>query len=71
VAYDPKKLSRRSKVDADEAWLQRYEVERRSIFIGNLPVGDDDLVSKIREVVEEIGDVVNVQVIHKEGRSGK
>lgn len=71
MAYDPKKLSRRSKVDDDEAWLQRYEIERRSIFIGHLPSDDDNLEYKIREVADEIGDVVNVQIIRKEGRNGK
>ncbi|KAH8661880.1 hypothetical protein BX600DRAFT_550747 [Xylariales sp. PMI_506] len=70
IPYDSKKSSQHSRADADEAWLQRYEVDRRSIFIGNLPYGDDRLEKKIREVAEDIGDVLNVQVIQKDGRHG-
>ncbi|KAI0130098.1 hypothetical protein BJ170DRAFT_681568 [Xylariales sp. AK1849] len=71
ISYDPKKSFRNSnKADADEAWLQRYEVDRRSVFIGGLPVDDDNLDAKIRELMEEIGDVLTVQVIRKDDRTG-
>jgi polyadenylate-binding protein len=71
MTYDPKKAFQSPKVDADEVWLQRYEVDRRSVFIGNLPVEEEDLEEKIKTMMDDISDVVTVQVIRKEGKNGK
>lgn len=73
VPQDIKKSLKNQKVDADEAWLQQYEVDRRSIYIGNLPsdVDTDDLEEQIRVVAAELGDVISVQVVQKEGRNGE
>ncbi|XXG99401.1 hypothetical protein Hte_005739 [Hypoxylon texense] len=37
VPYDLKKTAKKPKVDPDEARLPKYEVDRRSIFVGDLP----------------------------------
>lgn len=64
IAYDEQKGTQvTSKPDAAEAWLNRYEVDRRSIFIGDLPYGLEDLEGALREVLGELGDVVEVQII--------
>jgi polyadenylate-binding protein len=71
MTYDPKKAFQSPKIDADEMWLQRYEVDRRSVFIGNLPLDEEGLEEKIKEIMDEIGDVVTVQVIRKDGKNGE
>ncbi|OTB07318.1 hypothetical protein M426DRAFT_8696 [Hypoxylon sp. CI-4A] len=67
VAYDLKKSSQR-KVDLDELWLQRYEMDRRSIFVGNLPTEVPNLEEELSALVEKVGSVEKVQVLRKEGR---
>lgn len=66
-----KKVLQGPKIDADEAFMQQYEVDRRSIYIGNLPYNEAGLEDQIRALVDEMGDVVSVQVIQKEGRNGE
>ncbi|KAI1079657.1 hypothetical protein F5B20DRAFT_159851 [Whalleya microplaca] len=70
VAYDLKKSMQSPKVDPDEAWLLRYEVDRRSIFVGGLPVDVHNMEELLKGLVADIGDVQKVQVIQKEARSG-
>ncbi|KAL7621232.1 hypothetical protein AAE478_008549 [Parahypoxylon ruwenzoriense] len=70
MAYDLKKATQ-PKVDPDEAWLQRYEVDRRSIFVGNLPVDVPDIEDLLKELAGDIGDVENVQFVQKESRTGR
>ncbi|KAI0008643.1 hypothetical protein F4779DRAFT_641473 [Xylariaceae sp. FL0662B] len=70
VAYDLKKSMQSPKVDPDEAWLLRYEVDRRSIFVGGLPVDVSNIEELLKELVADIGDVQKVQVIQKEARNG-
>lgn len=70
MAYDPKKASQVAKVEADEAWLQRYDTDRRSVFIGDLPDVKEDLERELRKKAETIGDVLSVQVIRKSTQDG-
>jgi polyadenylate-binding protein len=70
MAYDPKKASQASKVEADEAWLQRYDTDRRSIYIGDLPTNVENMESSVRDIVDNIGDVVEVQVVRKATQVG-
>ncbi|KAI1870840.1 uncharacterized protein JN550_004986 [Neoarthrinium moseri] len=69
--YDPKKLTSATKPNPDEVWLQRYEIDRRSIFIGDLPNNIDHLDAALREVLDEVGDVVDIQVVRKDSRDGR
>ncbi|KAK8040443.1 hypothetical protein PG991_000231 [Apiospora marii] len=65
--------SRRSHPEAEpdrQSYERRSQVDRRSIFIGNLPEDVDGLDREVRSLAGEIGNVVNVQVIRKEGRPG-
>lgn len=71
IPYDEQKGTQIKKADSAEAWLQRYEVDRRSIFIGSLPYGFDDLSYQLRELLGELGDVVDVHVIMKDSRDGR
>ncbi|KAI5867724.1 hypothetical protein GGS23DRAFT_612884 [Durotheca rogersii] len=69
VAYDLKK-SAQPKPDADEIWLQRYEVDRRSVFIGNLPIDVPDIEDILKDVASGVGDVEKVHVIQKDAKGG-
>ncbi|XXH05810.1 hypothetical protein Hte_012248 [Hypoxylon texense] len=70
VPYDLKKAAKKPKVDPDEAWLQKYEVDRRSIFVGNLPAGIDNLEEYLTEITSEIGVVEKVQIVRKDATRG-
>ncbi|KAI1392215.1 uncharacterized protein F4822DRAFT_425426 [Hypoxylon trugodes] len=71
AAYDLKKTQQTPKMDPDEAWLQRYEVDRRSIYVGNLPVEEPDLERQLTQLAEEVGDVEKVQIVRKEAATGR
>ena len=47
----------------DEAFLNQYEVDRRSVFIGSLPphITEDDLVDHFAD----IGPILDVQLVKK------
>lgn len=70
MAYDLKKALRAQKPDSDEEWLKRYDADRRSIFIGNLPSDMENLSDIIRGIMGEVGDVENVNIIQKEAKTG-
>ena len=73
VSHDPYR-SRRSHPDVEpdsSSYERRAQIDRRSIFIGNLPNDVDGLDREVRLLAGEIGRVVNVQIIRKEGRPGK
>jgi RNA recognition motif-containing protein len=50
---------------ATKAYLARYEVDRRSIFVGNLPVGTVE--AQIRDLFESYGTIEEITV--REGLS--
>ena len=70
MAYDLRKVTQANKPDADEEWLKRYEADRRSIFVGNLPPQMDNLDDALRSIFHHVGDIVDVNVIQRESRSG-
>ena len=70
MAYDMRKATQGNKPDADEEWLKRYEADRRSVFVGNLPTHMENLADDIRRVFCEAGDIVQVNVIQREPRAG-
>lgn len=70
IAYDLKKSMQAPKIDPDEAWLQRYEIDRRSIYVGGLPVDDFDVEELLTRLASEVGDVEKVQIVQKDGRTG-
>ncbi|KAI8957713.1 hypothetical protein F5Y11DRAFT_352252 [Daldinia sp. FL1419] len=71
VAYDLKRSVQTPKIDPDEAWLQRYEIDRRSIYVGGLPVDDFDVEELLTQMAGEVGEVRKVQVIQKDARTGR
>ena len=69
MAYDMRKAAQGNKPDADEEWLKRYEADRRSIFVGNLPPLMDNLEDVLRGIFHHVGDIVDVNVVRRESRS--
>ncbi|TLD17276.1 uncharacterized protein PgNI_00270 [Pyricularia grisea] len=51
--------------DADEAFLAQYEVDRRSVFVGNLP--RDITEEQVTDLFSAIGTVNRVQIIKRTG----
>ncbi|TLD33093.1 hypothetical protein PspLS_01436 [Pyricularia sp. CBS 133598] len=51
--------------DADEAYLTQYEVDRRSVFVGNLP--RDITEEQVADLFSAIGTVNRVQIIKRTG----
>ncbi|KAL8302035.1 hypothetical protein RB593_000689 [Gaeumannomyces tritici] len=66
-AFDSRRgLPRRT--DADEAFLNQYDIDRRSIFVGNLPVHIEE--DAVMELCSIIGKVNKVQLIKKTNSFG-
>ncbi|KAI0838091.1 hypothetical protein F5Y06DRAFT_287564 [Hypoxylon sp. FL0890] len=70
TAYDLKKVMG-PKVDRDEEWLKRYDMDRRTIFVGNLPAGEQKLEELLRGLVEDIGEVVHLKVVYKDSQPNR
>ncbi len=62
-AFDLKKKALVSQDDVDEAFLTSYEVQRRSIYVGGLPIGVRE--AELVALFSEIGTVLNTQIINK------
>ncbi|KAI1432442.1 hypothetical protein GGR50DRAFT_697072 [Xylaria sp. CBS 124048] len=69
VAYDLKRVNT-NQVNHHANYLARYEVDRRSIYVGNLPHGVDNLEGVLTHAAAVAGNVKGVQVIRKDGREG-
>lgn len=57
-------------MDPDEAWLKQYEIDRRSIFVGNLPVDEPEVEEMLTKLASEVGEVLNVKVVCKDPQPG-
>ncbi|ESZ90545.1 hypothetical protein SBOR_9068 [Sclerotinia borealis F-4128] len=49
-----------AEVDATKAYLARYDVDRRSIFVGNLPLGTSE--QQIRGLFEHYGEIQDISL---------
>lgn len=70
VAHDEKRYGRHNiRRNHDEDFLTRYEVDRRSVFVGGLPSNRDisELEERLWALGDSIGNVEKVQVIQKDG----
>jgi len=52
-----------SRNDSDEAFLNQYEVDRRSIFIGGLPAHATE--NELKDLFAEAGQVLDIQLVKK------
>ncbi|KAI1362437.1 hypothetical protein F5Y08DRAFT_355331 [Xylaria arbuscula] len=68
VAYDLKKANP-SQTNHYSNYLARYEVDRRSIYVGNLPHNVENIEEVLRHAASKAGVVEKVQVIRKEPRN--
>ncbi|KAI2632771.1 hypothetical protein GGS21DRAFT_544195 [Xylaria nigripes] len=68
VAYDLKKVNP-NQINHYANYLARYEVDRRSIYVGNLPHNVENIEEVLRHAASAAGNVEAVQVIRKEPRN--
>ncbi|KAI0403058.1 hypothetical protein F4802DRAFT_608259 [Xylaria palmicola] len=68
VAYDLKKASS-SQPNHYANYLARYEIDRRSIYVGNLPHNVENIEEILRHAASKAGMVEKVQIIRKEPRN--
>ncbi|KAF7531708.1 hypothetical protein G7054_g8646 [Neopestalotiopsis clavispora] len=68
IPFDEQKGTQVTKLDPAELWLQRYEVDRRSIFIGDLPYGYPQLEQRLQNVLSQFGEVADIQLVSREPR---
>ncbi|KAI0863379.1 hypothetical protein F4860DRAFT_511773 [Xylaria cubensis] len=68
VAYDLKKANT-SQSNHYANYLARYEVDRRSIYVGNLPHNVENIEEILHHAASKAGTVEKVQVIRKEPRN--
>ncbi|KAI0153527.1 hypothetical protein BJ166DRAFT_616740 [Pestalotiopsis sp. NC0098] len=71
IPFDEQKGAQVTKLDPAEVWLQRYEVDRRSIFIGDLPFGLPRLEERLRDYLAEFGEIADMQMVSREPRDGR
>ncbi|KAK4125073.1 hypothetical protein N657DRAFT_679861 [Parathielavia appendiculata] len=62
-AFDVKKRSPISKTDADEDFLRRYDMDRRSVYVGGLPV--ETTRQEVLELFSAVGEVISCNVLAK------
>ncbi|KAH6855250.1 hypothetical protein B0I37DRAFT_423457 [Chaetomium sp. MPI-CAGE-AT-0009] len=67
-AFDMKKKNFMSRTDADEEFLRKYDVDRRSVFVGNLPVGTHK--QEIINLFSSVGEVIDANVIARPNYHG-
>lgn len=67
-AFDAKKKNLISRPDADEQFLRKYDVDRRCIFIGNLPtdIHQDDIIRHF----SDIGEILNIDIVKRTNNYG-
>ncbi|KAI1109636.1 hypothetical protein F5Y14DRAFT_458010 [Nemania sp. NC0429] len=68
VAYDLKKANP-SQSNHYANYLARYEVDRRSIYVGNLPHNVENIEQILHHAASQAGSVEKVQIIRKEPRN--
>lgn len=68
---DDLKKSSSSQGSHHATYLARYEVDRRSIYVGNLPHNVENIEAIVRFAAAKVGTVENVQIIRKEPRHGE
>ncbi|GAW26971.1 putative RNA recognition domain-containing protein [Rosellinia necatrix] len=68
VAYDLKKANP-SQTSHYANYLARYEVDRRSIYVGNLPHNVENIEEILRHAASKVGTVEKIQIIRKEPRN--
>ncbi|KAI1812249.1 hypothetical protein GGS20DRAFT_591914 [Poronia punctata] len=64
IAYDLKK-TKNNQANTQVSFLARYEIDRRSIYVGNLPYDVENVDEILREQASAAGTVESVQVIRK------
>lgn len=62
-AFDVKKKNFISRTDADEEFLRKYDVDRRSIFVGNLPA--DTHKEEIIDLLSPVGEILDVNLVKR------
>ncbi|KAK1768759.1 hypothetical protein QBC33DRAFT_568434 [Phialemonium atrogriseum] len=68
AAFDPADKSKLRPKNSNEAFMARYDIDRRSVFVDGLTaeLGKDELMA----LFEEVGQVLDCQIIHKTISSG-
>ncbi|KAH6630155.1 hypothetical protein B0J18DRAFT_463040 [Chaetomium sp. MPI-SDFR-AT-0129] len=66
-AFDTKKNTSRG--DPHEEFLDKYDLDRRSVFVGNLPLNVTE--AEIREFFGHAGEIVGVNIIARPNYSGQ
>ncbi|KAK4154876.1 hypothetical protein C8A00DRAFT_42421 [Chaetomidium leptoderma] len=68
-AFDVKKKNFISRTDADEEFLRKYDVDRRSVFIGGLPL--DTNRQHMIDLFSSVGEVLDANVIARANYNGR
>ena len=58
-----------SRTDADEEFLRKYDVDRRSIFVGGLPL--DTQRQEVVDLFSRIGEVIGCNIVTRTNFQGQ
>ncbi|KAK4040718.1 hypothetical protein C8A01DRAFT_15439 [Parachaetomium inaequale] len=67
-AFDVKKRNFISRTDADEEFLRKYDVDRRSVFVGGLPL--DTQRQEVVDIFSRIGEVIGCNIVTRTNYQG-
>ncbi|KAG7291565.1 hypothetical protein NEMBOFW57_001584 [Staphylotrichum longicolle] len=68
-AFDVKNRSLVPRPNADEEYLRKYDIDRRSVFVGGLPV-DTTKEELIEHFASIVGEVIDANIVRRAGYQG-
>jgi hypothetical protein len=68
-AFDAERRSFAARTDADEEFLRGYDLNRRSVFVGGIPVSTQK--EELMELFASVGEVLDAKVVQKSNYWGQ
>ncbi|KAK0669533.1 hypothetical protein QBC41DRAFT_106225 [Cercophora samala] len=66
--FDVRKRAARNNIDRDTDFLRQYDLDRRSVYVGGLPLTATE--QEIFELFSEVGEVIKVNMVQRHSQDG-
>ncbi|KAK4682920.1 hypothetical protein QC764_120430 [Podospora pseudoanserina] len=66
--FDVRKRAAKSNIDRDTEFLRQYDLDRRSIYVGGLPL--DATEEEMFEIFSDVGEVIKVNMVQRHNQEG-
>nr|CDN29963.1 Putative protein of unknown function [Podospora anserina]CDP24435.1 Putative protein of unknown function [Podospora anserina S mat+] len=67
--FDVRKRAAKSNIDRDTEFLRQYDLDRRSIYVGGLPL--DATEEEMFEIFSDVGEVIKVNMVQRHNQEGE